>query len=254
MNKIVFDEDVKKKFIIFFVIILFVAIIVWSFVKAGSQGVKAVIKTTIKYVVIVLIVGILAWAAYKIFFTKPDVNLVANDRKDIIEAGILTKPPLLRDLYFTGDKEHGESRVGRILGYCQIQSYERAADGNVMEEDCFVFKKFRFPLSLFEAPKVFRCFPHEHSQLIGDVRVFAVSPIFKYGYFFPNSAFLNVRRIDQSIVKEAYRGLIHETLKDLVSITQRASGMDAEQRKQLEYRKLLKIPSSLSEEESRMQH
>lgn len=232
-------------------IIVFVIIVGYAWITQGSMGAKAVIMTVLKYVVIVGVVILLVWAAYKIFFAKPEVNLIANDRKDIIEAGTLSKPPLLNDLYFTGDKEHGESRIGRILGYSQIQNYEKAASGEVLEEDCFVFKKFRFPISLFERPKVFRCYPSEHSQLVGDVRVFAVSPVFKYGYFFPNTAFINVRRIDASIVNEAYRGLIHETMKDLVRITQRATGMDAEQKKQLEYRKLLKIPSSLGSEEEK---
>jgi len=40
-------------------------------------------------------------------------------------------------------------------------------------------------------------------------------------------------------------------MKDLVAITKKAAGLDTEQSKLLEQRKLLKIPSSLDETESR---
>lgn len=96
--------------------------------------------------------------------------------------------------------------------------------------------------------------PHEHSQLVGDVRIYAISPIYKYGYYFPNHTFLNVRRIDQSVVKEAYRGQLKETMTDLVTITKRASGLDSEQTKSLEHRKLLKIPTGMGETEERGDH
>jgi hypothetical protein len=247
----VFDDEAKKKMMIYFSIAVFVGIIIYALITSGAMGARAVLWSIVKYTVILGIIFAIMYVGYKIFFAKTEVNLVANDRKDIVEAGTLCKPPLLRDLYLTGDKEHGESRLGRVIGYCQIQNYEDAEEGLPIAEDCIIFKKYRFPISWFEDPKVLRCYPEEHSQLIGDIRVFAVSPILKYGYYFPNSAFLNVRRIDQSIIKEAWRGQIHETLKDLVAITKRASGLDSEQQKQLDYRKLLKIPTSTGESESR---
>lgn len=243
-------EKRKKQLIILTVIILFSVIIYAVFTK-GTLGVKAVITTIIKTLIWFAVLLGIVFAIYKIFFEKSDINLIANDKQSIINAGKLCKPPLLRNIYFTGDKEHGEAKIGKIIGYCQIQSYQKAKTGVAVPEDCFVFKTQPFPFSLFEEAKVFRCFPSEHSQLVGDVKIYAVSPIEKYGYFFPNNAHLDIRRIDDSIIKEAYRGQIHETMKDLVSITKKAAGLDTEQSKLLEQRKLLKIPTALEETESR---
>jgi hypothetical protein len=75
--------------------------------------------------------------------------------------------------------------------------------------------------------------------------------ISKFGYFWPNRGHLDIARIDLDIIREAWRGQIHEFLKDMVSISQRSVGMDAEHRKGLESRKLLKIPSPLGEQQER---
>jgi len=232
-------------------VIVFILIIIYAIFTKGPMGVRAVISTILWICVWIAVLLAIVFAVYKIFFEKKEINLIANDKQSIINAGRLCKPPLLRNLYFTGDKEHGEAKIGRIIGYAQIQSYQEADKGRAMPEDCFVFKTSRFPFSLFEEAKVFRCFPSEHSELVGDVKIYAISPIEKFGYFFPNHVFLNIRRIDASVVKEAYRGLIHETFKDLVTINKRAIGLDSEQIKSMEGRKLLKIPNSMSESEDR---
>jgi len=243
----------EKKFrhLIILGVIVFILIIFYAVATRGPLGIKAVISSILQITIWILVILAIAFAVYKIFFEKKEINLIANDKQSIISAGKLCKPPLLRNLYFTGDKEHGEAKIGRIIGYCQIQTYQDADKGIAEPEDCFVFKTSRFPFSLFEEAKVFRCLPNEHSELVGDVKIYAISPIEKYGYYFPNHTFLNVRRIDTSVIKEAYRGQIHETFKDLVAITKKASGLDSEQMKAIEQRKLLKIPSSFSEQEER---
>lgn len=247
----VFDEKTKKKAIIFFVMFLLVILLLYSWVANGLGGVRAVFSGFVKYALIFGFILLVILIAYKLFFSKTQINLVENDRKSIIQSGMLSKSHMLKDLYFTGDKEHGESKIGKIIGYCQIQSYEKAEEGEAIPEDCFVFKTQGFPFNLFEDPKVFRCYPSEHSQLIGDVRIYAISPIQKYGYYFPNHTFLNIARIDESVIKEAHRGLVFEFLKNTVRLTDKASGLDSEQKKDLDFRKLLKIPSSLGEQESR---
>jgi hypothetical protein len=203
-------------------------------------------------------------------FKKPKVDLVAKDMQDIIDAGTMSKPPMMRDLYFTGDKEHGEFRVGKIIGYCQLQSYKdlnRIANlskeelellekkgidpsNYIIKEDCFIFKRMGF-LGFLEPPKVLRTLEDEHSQLIGDVKIFAVSMIKKYDYYWPNRGHLDIARIDTAIIREAWRGQIHQFLKDMVAINQRAAGLDADHRKDLENRKLLKLPSPMGEPQER---
>lgn len=242
------SEKRNKQMIILSIIIL-ICVIIYAVATKGPLGFKAVLMTIVKISIWIAVLLAVVFAVYKIFFEKSDINLVANDKQSIINAGKLCKPPLLRNLYFTGDKEHGEAKIGKIIGYCQIQSYQKAREGIALPEDCFVFKTQPFPFSLFEDSKVFRCFPEEHSQLVGDVKIYAVSPIEKFGYYFPNNAHLDINRIDQSVIRECFRGLVHETMKDLVSITKKASGLDTEQSKMLEQRKLLKIPSSLDDSE-----
>lgn len=260
----------KGKIITGGVVIIVIILIIYLLLTQGFNGLLSFLKTLSKWLIVLVILGLVLWVVLRLF-EKKKTDLVAADQQAIIEAGRLSKPPMLRDIYFTGDKEHGEFRVGKIIGYCQLQSYKdlnkisslnkeqleqlkkEGIDPSkyIIKEDCFVFKRNPFPFSMFEAPKVLRTIEDEHSQLVGDVKVYAVSMISKYGYFWPNRAHLDISRIDHSIIKEAWRGQIHEFLKDMVAINQRSAGLDAEHRKNMEQRKLLKIPSPLGEQEQR---
>jgi hypothetical protein len=263
----------EKKNIIFIGIgVILVVILIYVYVTSGGAGLSAMIKKYIIYALIAAVVGLIIWVVLKIL-QKPKVDLVANNIEDIIDAGMMSKSPMINDLYFTGDKEHGEFRVGKIIGYCQLQSYkdldliagltqaqieEMEAKGEVpaqfiIKEDCFVFKRLPFPMSIFEKPKVLRTLEDEHSQMIGDVKVYGVSIIKKYDVYWPNRAHLDIARIDIGVIREAWRGQVHQFLKDAVSIQQRAVGLDADFKKRLDERKLLKIPSPLGEESERRQ-
>lgn len=260
----------KNKVVLVIVVLILAIILAYVWYSSGSSGVTAIIKKWIIYVIIAAVIGLIVFAVMK-YLQVPRIDLVENDRQDIIDAAILSKPPMLRDLYLTGDKEHSETRLGRLIGYCQLQSYkeldvlagltkpqveEMEEQGKIpseyiIKEDCFVFKKFPFPFSLFEAPKVLRVLEDEHSQLIGDVKVYAVSIIKKFDYYWPNRAHLDIARIDIGVIREAWRGQVHQFLKDAVTIQQRATGMDPEFKKDMDKRKLLKIPSPMGESESR---
>lgn len=260
----------KSKFVVIGIMVIVVLIVAYVLFTGGLMSLSAMLRKVIMWGIIIAAIGLVVWVIFKIM-QKPKVDLVAQDMRDIIDAAVLSKPPMLKDLYFTGDREHGEFRVGRIIGYAQIQSYKelekisslqeaeleelkkQGIDPSefIIKEDCFVFKKFGFPVSIFEQPKVLRTLEDEHSQLVGDVKIYAVSMIKKFGYYWPNRAHLDIARIDHSVIKEAWRGQVHEFLKSMVSINERASGLDADHRKDLENRKLLKIPSPLGEAESR---
>jgi len=260
----------KGKIILIGVIVLVIIIVIWQLVTTGFQGIQSMFWTILQYALIAGAIGLIVFVVFKLL-QKPKVDLVAADRQNIIDAGMLSKPPMLKDLYFTGDKEHGEFRVGKITGYAQLQSYKdlnkiaglseediaalraKGIDpaNYIIKEDCFIFKRFGFPASLFEAPKVLRTLEDEHSQLIGDVKIYAVSMLKKFEYYWPNRAHLDVARIDHAVIKEAWRGQIHEFLKDMVSISKRSVGMDSEHQKEMENRKLLKLPSPLSESQER---
>jgi hypothetical protein len=264
------SQSDKGKIILIGIIIVIVAIVGYTIYSGGMTSLQALGSKVLKWIIIIAIFGFVVWVVFKIL-QKPKIDLVASDMRNIIDAGTLSKPPMLKDLYFTGDKEHGEFRVGKITGYCQLQSYKdlnkisgltedelealrlKGTDPSkyIVKEDCFIFKRFPFPASMFESPKVLRTLENEHSQLVGDVKIYGVSMIKKYNYYWPNRGHLDIARIDHSIIKEAWRGQIHEFLKDMVAISQKSSGLDADHRKELENRKLLKLPGPLGEQGTR---
>jgi hypothetical protein len=260
----------KSKIVWVIIVVIAILLLIYVYFTSGQQGLSALLKRFLIYAIIAVVAGLIVYVVLRIL-RKPRIDLVENDRQDIIDAGMMSKPPMVNDLYFTGDKEHGEFRVGTIVGYCQLHSYKdidllagltkeqlkEMEDKNevpsqyIIKEDCFVFKRLPFPLSIFEQPKVLRCLEDEHSQMIGDVKVYGVSMLRKFGFYWPNRAHLDIARIDISVIREAWRGQVHQFLKDAVSIQQRAVGLDAEFKKSLDERKLLKLPSPLGEESSR---
>jgi len=265
-------ESRRDKSRMVWVMVAVIALVIggYIFYTSGAAGISVLLKKLLQYLILAVIAGLIVWTVLKIL-RKPKVDLVENDRMDIIDAAIQSKPPMVNDLYFTGDKEHGEFRVGKIIGYAQLQSYkdmdliagltktqlaELESKGEIpseyiVKEDVFVFKRSPFPFNMFEQPKVLRTLEDEHSQLVGDVKIYAVSMIKKYGYYWPNRAHLDISRIDIGVIREAWRGQIHQFLKDSVAINQRAVGLDSEFKKDLDSRKLLKIPSPLGEEAGR---
>ena len=246
------DVQTKKKVITLLVILLLIGIVIYSWFTSGGAGVKAIIMNIIKILIVIAIIIIVAFLVYKIFFSKTQIDVVEVEKQNLIKAGLTLKPVFLNNLYIAGDREHGRAKVGSIKGFTQIQSYADAEQGKSIDEDIFIFKQTSFPLSLFESYKIFRCLKDEHSPLAGDVDIYTVAPIFKYGYYYPNQSFLDVRRIDGGIIKEAWRGGIHEFLKDFVGITKRATGLDTEHKKMQEQQKLLKFPAgSIGEKETR---
>lgn len=260
----------RSKIIIVLVVVIAIVILIYTYFTVGAQGLNAMLQKYLLYAIIAIVIGLIVYVVIRIL-RKPKIDLVENDRLDIIDAGMMSKSPMINDLYFTGDKEHGEFRVGTIIGYCQLHSYKdldllagltkeqlkemddkgEVPSQYIIKEDCFVFKRFVFPFNIFEQPKVLRTLEDEHSQMIGDVKVYGVSMIKKYGYYFPNRAHLDIARIDIAVIREAWRGQVHQFLKDAVSIQQRAVGLDSEFKKDLDQRKLLKLPSPLGEEASR---
>jgi hypothetical protein len=242
----------------------------YVYFTSGALGLTTIIKRFIIYAIIAVIAGLIVWVVLKIL-RKPKIDLVENDLQDIVDAGMMSKPPMVNDLYFTGDKGHGEFRLGKVIGYCQLQSYKdldliagmsqaqitelknqgKVPSEYIIKEDCFIFKRLPFPFSVFEKPKVLRTLEDEHSQLIGDVKVYGVSILKKFGFYWPNRAHLDIARIDVTVIRDAWRGQVHQFLKDAVAIQQRAVGLDSQFKKDIDQRKLLKIPSMLGEESER---
>ena len=122
----------------------------------------------------------------------------------------------------------------RIQGYLRIQGF----DGK--EYDMFVGK--RNPNNFIEEHKVIMLEPQQHSDLVGDVYVYGISLIMKYGYYFLNTTQLDFNAIDKTVINDTFRTLMYETLGDMKGIMDRAVGVDPEVIKQRNSEKLLKIP------------
>jgi len=260
----------KGKIITIGIVFVIVMIIGYTLYTAGTGGVVDLVKRSLKIIIWVAILGGLIFVVFKML-QKPKIDLLAKGIDDIVQAGMLSKPPMIRDLYFTGDKEHSEFRVGKVVGYCMIQSYKdlnkiaeltdeqvdklekegRKPSDFIINESCFIFKKMGFPFSLFEKPKVLRCLESEHSQLIGDIKIYAVSMVRRYGYFWTNKAYLDVAQIDISVIREAWRGYTEEFLRDMVDLSRLLLGMNATHQTEMQQRKLLKIPNPMGEQETR---
>jgi hypothetical protein len=84
--------------------------------------------------------------------------------------------------------------------------------------------------------------PDQHSDLIGDVYVYGISLIMKYGFYFLNTDMLDFKAIDKTVANDTYRTLMYETLGDMKQIVDRSIGLDEAYRKEQMNQKLLKIP------------
>ena len=287
------DSQSKSRVVIGIVIFGIIGILVYTFVTGGFVSLRSFIYRVIQTVLIISALFLIVWIVVKLL-QRPKVNLLTNNIKDIVESATLTKSPLMMDIYISGDKGHGSAKLGKIVGYAQIQTLRRKSDflkggsykdmkelvmknpdlaveifknikvGKLYEpergmyleyvthpEDCFVFKKWRFPLSVFEPPKVLRCLEHEHSELVGDIDIFTVSIFKKYGFFWPSRRYLDMDTVDQAVVRDVFRGAYEQTLKDFVGFFDKASGLDQLHKKDVASRKLLKVPTVMDEEESR---
>ncbi|GAG42647.1 unnamed protein product, partial [marine sediment metagenome] len=165
--------------------------------------------------------------------------------------------------YLSGDKTHSRVNIGKISGYCRMQVLTRTNkydknnqplmennpegvptpvyDIGKEEQDVFIVNK-----GLFSDPMVIRVSPKDHDELIGDVTLNGFSLLPQSEYFFLNSDYLDVRKIDFAILKEAERGIMFESLRDMKSIVDKAVGLDAVHKKDIEKKNLVEIPEQVS--------
>lgn len=264
-------EKKGKTYIIIVGILFLVGLIVWLVFGAGS-----IIKGVVIFFEILLVLGTLFAIAYLFYYlfikkNKFDVNYVNKQR--LIDAGTRLKRPILKDLYVSGDKGHTRSKVGKISGYLRMQVmtrnyiYDDTIDekGNAtkqlrtkenergeqvseyeigyVEQDVFIIKSEGL-LSFFEDPMVVRVNPEDHDELVGDVTLFGYSLIPICEYWFLNTDYLDVRKIDFAILKEAERTIAFVTLSDMKALIDKATGIDASHKKLIEAKSLVEIPET----------
>ena len=248
------------------VIVFFLIVIAGIFM--GFEGIGKILLFVLGGVIFLGLIGVVIYVIYYLFFKKHKFDATYMNKKNLISAGRISKPNNINDLYLSGDKGHSRVRVGKIIGYCRIQTVRKLteydektgqpkvirsqADPNIAyeqttiekeEEDIFVVQTNGWLMSLFSEPIVIRVRTDAHDDLVGDVTLwgFSLLPISEYYYL--NDEYIDVQKIDTSILLESKRTIAFEMLKDFKEITDKAIGLDSSHKKNIENKQLYEIPN-----------
>lgn len=249
------NKEKSTKVIIIIAGIIF-AIFILTAVLMGFRGFLKIISTGM----IILFAGGIVFASvylfWYLFLKKHKFDVTYVNKQKLIEAGkLIGKSNLMGNLTLSGDSKHSMITLGKIIGYCRIQVLTRTnkldSKGEIIfrtkddgtkepeyilgkeEQDIFIVKK-----GVFAEPMVVRVSPEDHDDLVGDVVLKGFSLIPHSEYWFLNSDHLDVRKIDFAILKEAQRGIMFEMLRDQKEVVDRAVGLDARHKKDIENKNL----------------
>lgn len=250
------------------IVVIIIFLIILGSVFFGIKAIGSIFLWVLGGLFIVAIIGIVIYVVYYLFFKKHKFDATYMNKKSLINAGRISKPDNINDLYLSGDAAHSRRRIGKIIGYCRIQIMRKIQHydpdtGEPLtvrdpknpdkmiykfslekdEQDVFVIEKSGFPMNLFTEPMVVRVAPSDHDDLIGDVTLFGFSILPISEYWFLHKDYIDVRQIDFTILKEAERGIFFESLKDTKEIIDKAIGLDAGHKKQIEQKNLYEIPA-----------
>lgn len=241
-----FDNRESKKTGIFLIIILIIVVLIIAFIVGGVGGIFGIIKAFFTIGLIVGFFGFLFYIIYYLFFKKVRRDIPYENWKAYLKSAEDNGADMMEDLVLTGDKNHSSKRFMTIKGYLRIKSF----DGK--EYDMFVGKKN--VSNPFEEPKIVMLAPNQHSDLIGDVFVYGISFILKYGYYFLNQTMLDFNAIDKAVANDTFRTMMYETLGDMKGMMDRAVGLDADEIKNRNAQKLLKIPMLSGQQNNQQQN
>jgi hypothetical protein len=267
VNEIMASENAQKKPRLLLIgLLILIAIIVIVVLVFGVQGIFKILGTIGIVIIFILFLGLIAWGFYELFIKKHRYDVVYVNKQKLIQAGKMNiSTGVMNDLFISGDRTHSRVKIGKIIGYVRIQVLARTnkydQKGNIIyksrknpeeplepdynldkeEQDIFIIKR-NFLQGIFIDPLVIRVSPIDHDDLIGDVTLkgFSLIPISEY--LFLNSDYLDVRKIDFAILKEAERGIMFENLRDMKSIVDKAIGLDSSHKKEIEKKDLVEIP------------
>lgn len=227
-------DQSRKRTIIFLIIILSIIILIVAGILSGFKGIVAVIKTILIIMIVLGILGFLFYIIYFVFFKYHRRDIAYENWKSYLTSAKDNGADMMGDLVLIGDKNHSSKRFFTITGYLRIKAF----DGK--EYDLFSGKKK--PMNLFEEEKIVMVSPEDHSDLVGDVYIYGISLVQKYGYYFLNKELLNYDLVDNHIAYDTYRTIMYTNLGDLKGIVDRATGLDPDYAKERQREKLLKIP------------
>jgi len=242
---------------------VFSGIIVFFF---GIEVLWSIWKVLGTIFLVALFIAILLGLAWYFFIKKHKFDVTAVNKKKLVMAGKIQCPKsiLNRKLRLSGDRGHSWFNFGTIKGYLRIQTRMRETktdqQGNqkfevdiygrqipeydlyTEEQDVFIVKRGMFPFNLFLDDDVVRVHPNQHDELIADVTLFGLNLIPISEYWYIASDYLDVRKIDRSILLEGERGVLFEMLKDFKSVVDQAVSLDSSHRKVIEEKSLFEIP------------
>lgn len=263
------EQKTKTWVIVGGIIVAITLVIIFLF---GVRNIFRIILFLLEACVFLGILFGIAYLFYYLFIKKHRYDVTYVNKKKLMEAGRKCNLENLKDLYVSGDKGHTRVHIGKITGYCRIQVlaknylYEEIIDEKTKqkyqqiktrpnergenvpvynldkeEQDIFVIKSKGF-MGIFSDSMVVRVNPEEHDELVGDITLYGYSLIPISEYWFLNTDYLDVRKIDYAILKEAERGIMFETLRDVKEVVDRAIGLDSRHKKDIESKHLVEIP------------
>ena len=251
---------------LFIISIIILVVFVLIFVFFGVRGFLNVIKWFFIIAFILSIIGGIIYLIWYFFFRKQKFDVTYVNKMKMMDACKKGDTGVLKGLYVSGDKGHSRVFWGRITGYCRISVLTKTIkvddDGKEVlfknkesgrqeiqydigseEQDVFsISHASTFIGKMFEEEDVVRVSPFQHDELVGDVTIYGFSLIPISEYWFINDDFLDVRKIDYAILKEAQRGIMFEMLRDSKTIVDKASGLDSGHQKNIEEKSLYEMP------------
>lgn len=261
-------DSSRRTILIISVAVIVLLLVILGTAFLGIRQIGNIFLWILGGLIFLSIFGIVVYVVYYLFFKKHKFDATYMNKKSLIQAGRVSKPSNINDLYLSGDAGHSRVRIGKIIGYCRIQTIRKVTDydpktgmpvivrdktnPNIAherftiekeEQDVFVVETAGFPMKFFSDPIVVRVKPDEHDDLVGDVTLngFSLIPISEY--FYLNKDYIDVQNIDQSILMEGKRTIAFEMLKDFKEVTDKAMALDSGHKKELEKKQLYEIPN-----------
>lgn len=247
-----FQNAEHKKTVVVSVIFAIIVIIIVAFLLKGSEGMWSVMKTFFTLALFGSIIFAVGVIVYNLFFKKQQVDVTYKFKQGLIRSGKISKPKFMQELYCKGDKTHQAVKIGDIVGYCRIENYSGETDEGkdsqeARQEDVFIVETSGFPFKYFSDPVVIRVSPNDWGGL-QRVYLSGINLIEINQYYYLNKDVLDYSRIDQTIKSEALRSVVLNAYSDFQTIVKKAEGLDTEFTKEMDSKKLLKIPQVREEQ------
>jgi len=230
---------------IVFVVIAFIIIIGVAILISGANGFFSVIKTTGIMAIVIIVIVLIVIGVWFLFFKEFQRDITHEEKVDMENAGEITKPDTVTDLWLSGDETHPPVKLGAIKGISYRKNYKLLDmkpefqeltpeekeqylkihhikkdiyDKYFQEETAFSFKRgFK--------THIIRCPPHMHSKIHGQIYIYDIGIVKHSEYFYPSRLHLDFETIDETIYAEGQRRSNFELIRLTFGFLKQASGI-----------------------------